>query len=66
MEISRRRPCPAGSSARPLKERATLSGISACAVAPSTNLNEYDPKVLDIGSWVDYWSSLKLDPAPEI
>jgi hypothetical protein len=25
------------------------------------NLNEYDPKVLDIGSWVDYWSSLKLD-----
>jgi hypothetical protein len=25
------------------------------------NLNEYDPKILDINSWVDYWSSLKLD-----
>ena len=25
------------------------------------NLNEYDPKVLDIESWLDYWSSLRLD-----
>jgi hypothetical protein len=25
------------------------------------NLNEYDPKILDIDSWVDYWSSLKLN-----
>src|SRR3954468_7980986 len=25
------------------------------------NLNEYDPKNLDIDSWVNYWSSLKLD-----
>ena len=25
------------------------------------NLNEYDPKNLDINAWVDYWSSLKLD-----
>ena len=23
------------------------------------NLNEYDPKVLDIESWMDYWSSLQ-------
>ncbi len=25
------------------------------------NLNEYDPQVLDIDKWLDYWSSLKLD-----
>ena len=25
------------------------------------NLNEHDPKNLDIKQWVDYWSSLKLD-----
>src|SRR5262245_19411449 len=25
------------------------------------NLNEYDPKVLDIDAWLDYWASLKLD-----
>ncbi|HXR77250.1 MAG TPA: hypothetical protein VN737_14830, partial [Bryobacteraceae bacterium] len=26
-----------------------------------TNFNERDPIELDIGWWVDYWSSLKLD-----
>src|SRR5205823_10484752 len=25
------------------------------------NLNEYDPKILNIDEWVNYWSSLKID-----
>ena len=25
------------------------------------NLNEYDPRVLDIDAWVDYWTDIKLD-----
>ena len=25
------------------------------------NLNEYDPKILDINKWVDYWAGLELD-----
>jgi hypothetical protein len=25
------------------------------------NLNEYDPAILDIDSWVDYWASLKVN-----
>lgn len=25
------------------------------------NLNEYDPKILDIDAWVNYWTELKLD-----
>ena len=25
------------------------------------NLNEYDPKVLDIEAWMDYWESLKIN-----
>src|SRR5204862_3040364 len=25
------------------------------------NLNEEDPKTLDVASWIDYWASLKLD-----
>jgi len=25
------------------------------------NLNEYDPKILDIDKWVNYWASLELD-----
>ncbi|MEI7722034.1 MAG: hypothetical protein WCJ23_08655, partial [Verrucomicrobiota bacterium] len=25
------------------------------------NLNEYDPKNLDVDKWVKYWSDLKLD-----
>src|SRR5436190_13036569 len=25
------------------------------------NLNERDPLTLDVGKWIDYWSSLKLD-----
>jgi hypothetical protein len=25
------------------------------------NLNEYDPVILDVNAWVDYWADLKLD-----
>ena len=25
------------------------------------NLNEYDPRILDVDNWVKYWADLKLD-----
>lgn len=41
-----------------LKKDVWYKDLRRCA---QHNLNEYDPNVLDVDAWADYWSSLKLN-----
>ena len=68
MEISRRNLLIASAAALPGRffgAPATVEGnglwyqrLRRCA---QHNLSEYDPKILEIEPWVEYWASLKLN-----
>src|SRR5438270_12771388 len=47
-----------GSPAAIAPERPWYETMRRCG---QLNLNERDPLTLDVGEWLDYWASLKLD-----
>jgi hypothetical protein len=48
----------AGSAAQTGPDKAWYTTMRRCG---QLNLNERDPLTLDVGNWIDYWTSLKLD-----
>src|SRR5260370_3025509 len=48
----------AGAPARTAPDQLWYPTMRRCG---QLNLNERDPLTLDVGSWIDYWASLKLD-----